>query len=546
MYFLNVAHKDIGGVILWGGMKVGLIEKITCIQLDGQFPDLGYRFVLPDYGLPVIATILSEAGYDVKVYVEHIEPLNWDRIADSDLVCFSAFTSAAGKTRELAKEIRSRFDMPIVMGGTHATYFPETCLEFCDYVVLGEGDETIIDLVHTLSTGVDVDQVAGIAYCIGDRTRRTEPRSGPANFDTVPDFSLIEGYRRMGFLDFLCRRRVPLLTLQTSRGCPSSCTFCIVQTMFPDGYRKRSIDSVIRDLRDKYRYGKSLMFVDNEFSAKRRETKKLLTRMIEENLDFEISIFARVEISRDEELLSLMKQAGIYSVYLGFESIQPETLAGYKKRQSIGNIIASVEKLLAFGFAVSGSFVFGADSDTLDTVHTTAKFASDHKISKPHFFPIWGHYPERRYDYQSIVPWYRSIFRGWGYCDGLFVSNFPLQVPPSKLQQALIDAYRDAYSLKKMLQALRNGNLTDAKERLGIRYLWNPIEKGLREHVSFLEELEDGLYDADNRLKEEVLIERVRKDPKWTFQAGNKARESHGLLPLPLPIPEQRKVICAR
>jgi hypothetical protein len=253
-----------------------------------------------------------------------------------------------------------------------------------------------------------------------------------------------------------------------------------------------------------------------------------------------------VEIAKDEDLLSLMKQAGIYSVYLGFESIQPETLAGYKKRQSIGNIIACVEKLLAFGFAVSGSFVFGADSDTLETVHATAKFAADHAISKPHFFPIWGHYAERRYDYQSIVPWYRSIFRGWGYCDGLFVTNFPLQVPPSKLQMALIDAYRDAYSLKKMIQALRNGNLTDASERLGIRYLWEPIAKGLTEHVSFLKGLEDGLYDSDDRLKEDVLIERVKKDPKWTFQAGNRTRKSFGLLPIPLPSPEEAKLICAR
>ena len=52
------------------------IKKITCIQLDGEFPDLGHRFVMPDYGLPLIGTILSEAGYEVKVYVEHIKPLN--------------------------------------------------------------------------------------------------------------------------------------------------------------------------------------------------------------------------------------------------------------------------------------------------------------------------------------------------------------------------------------------------------------------------------------------------------------------------------------
>lgn len=68
------------------------IKKITCIQLGGEFPDFCYRLVMPDYGLPVIGTILAEAGYDVKVYMEHIKPPEWDRIAESDLVCFSSLS----------------------------------------------------------------------------------------------------------------------------------------------------------------------------------------------------------------------------------------------------------------------------------------------------------------------------------------------------------------------------------------------------------------------------------------------------------------------
>lgn len=520
------------------------INKITCIQLDGEFPDLGYRFVLPEYGLPLIATILSEAGYDVQAYVEHIKPPDWDRMSRSDLVCFSSFSSAAGKTYRLSEEIRTRFRIPTVMGGTHATYFPETCLEHCDYVVLGEGDETIIDLVHTLSDRGDLTQVAGIAYKVNGQVRRTAPRPGPKKFDTVPDYSLIQGYRRMGILDFLYSRRVPLLTAQSSRGCPHGCTFCIVKTMFPDGYRKRSIDSVIQDMRDKRQFGRSLMFVDNEFTANRSYTKRLLRRIVEEGLDFDISIFARVDVAKDDQLLSLLRQAGIYSLFLGFESIQGETLAGYEKRQSAEEMAGSIKKLLSFGFAVSGSFVFGADSDTLDSVHGTTRFALENSISKPHFFPLWGHYPERRHGYQSIVPWYRSIFRGWGYCDGLFVSNFPLRVPPSKLQRALIDAYRTAYSPGQMLVSLRKGNLIEAKERLAIRCLWHPIEKGLRGYIPFLEEIEDGLYDSDHHLKEHVLYQRVEKDPRWTFQAGNREIEALGLSPLPLPESPHTNVTC--
>jgi len=522
------------------------IKKITCIQLDNEFPDMGYRFVMPDYGLPLIGTILSEAGYDVKIYVEHIKPPDWGRISESDLICLPSFTSTAGKIGRLVSKIRSRHRIPIVIGGTFATYFPESCLEYSDYVVLGEGDETILDLVQTLANGGPIHEVRGIAYKVGDRVHRTPPRPGPVRFDTIPDFSLIQGCRPMSFLDVLLKRRMPMPTVQASRGCPFKCTFCIANTMFPDGYRTRDIDSVIRDMRDKRQYGRTLMFVDNDFAALRPHTKELLHRIIRENFDFKISVFARVAIAKDEELLSLMRQAGVCDIFQGFESIQPTTLAEYEKRQTLEEIVTSIEKLASFGFTLAGAFVLGADADTLDTVGRSVDFAVEHPIAKPHFFPIWGLFPEKSSGYQSIVPWYRSIFRGWGYCDGLFVTNFPLQMPPSKLQRGIIKGYRTAYSATRIFSALRGGDVTSVKEKLGVRWIWNDIEKGLLDYIPFLEELEDGLYDSDYRLREDVLIERVKKDSRWTFQLGNRTREALGLPPIEFPGSAEKNLRCVR
>jgi radical SAM superfamily enzyme YgiQ (UPF0313 family) len=149
------------------------IKKITCIQMEGVFPDLCYRTVMPDYGMPIIGTLLAEAGYDVKIYLEHIKPPDWDRIAESDLVCFSSLNAGADKTYELSNKIRAQLGIPTIIGGTHATYFPESCLEHCDYVVLGEGDETIIDLVNTLESGGDLETVPGVAYLAGGEVHRT-------------------------------------------------------------------------------------------------------------------------------------------------------------------------------------------------------------------------------------------------------------------------------------------------------------------------------------------------------------------------------------
>jgi anaerobic magnesium-protoporphyrin IX monomethyl ester cyclase len=520
------------------------IRRITCIQLGGVFPDLCYRSVMPDYGMPLIGTILSEAGYDVTVYVEHVRPPDWARIADSDLVCFSSLCAGAEKTYRLADEIRMKLAIPTIIGGTHATYFPESCLAHCDYVVLGEGDETILELVETLARDGDLLEVAGIAYRAGGTVCRTPARPGPKKFDTVPDFSIIEGYRPMSRLDKLWQRRAPWLTAQASRGCHFKCRFCIVNTMFPSGYRKRDIESVLRDLRDKRRYGRDLMFVDNDFAANRSETKDLLRRIIEEDLDFNLLVFARVEIARDDELLTLMRQAGISQVYQGYESVQPETLAAYDKHQNLKQITAAIAKLRSYDFRIIGSFVVGADTDTLQTIEHTADFVIEQQLSSAYFFPIWGHFPEHMHGYQTIVPWYRSIFRGWRYCDGNFVTHYPMNMPPSKLQQAIITAFRRIYAPAQALRALKRGNYWDAKWKLGHIFLWRDIEKGIREYIPFLEELEEGLYDANDLLQEDLLVDRVRKDPRWAFQAGNHAIKTLGISPLELPVTRERNITC--
>lgn len=521
------------------------IKKITCITLDGVFSDFASRLVAPDYGMPLIASILSEAGYDVRVYIERIKPPEWDRIAESDLICFSSWNAGADKTYQLAKQIREKIQIPIIIGGVHASYFPESCLRYCDYAVFGEGDETILELVEMLNQGRDVGQVRGIAYRVGNDVRVTPSRPGPTRFDTIPNLSLIEGYRRMSLLNILVQRKKPLLTVQSSRGCPFKCTFCIVNTMFPGGYRTRDIESVISDLRDKRQYGRYLLFVDNEFAGDRQYTKKLLRRMIKGDFGFDIAVFARVDVAKDDELLSLMRQAGISYIFQGYESIKAETLITYNKRQTLSEMIAAIEKLHAFGFCIWGSFVVGADTDTLETIKCTVDFVLKHKLSNAYFWPIWGHHPEAKSGYQTIVPWYRSIFRSWGHCDGHFVTHFPLNMPPSRLQWALIDAYNSVYSFDQILKALIRCDFASANSKIMSKYQWSEIEKGVREYIPFLEEVENGLYDSDGHLCEDLLVQRVRKDPKWTFQAGNRSIEALGLSPPELPVPEKRNISCA-
>lgn len=124
------------------------------------------------------------------------------------------------------------------------------------------------------------------------------------------------------------------------------------------------------------------------------------------------------------------------------------------------------------------------------------------------------------------------------------MSHFPLQMPPSRFQRALIDAYRAIYSPTQVLRALTQGRYTDARWKLLHRYLWRDIEPGIRAYLPYLEELEEGLYDSQGRLCEDLLVQRVQADGRWTVQAGNRTIQTLGLSPLELPLPGKRNITC--
>ena len=498
-------------------LREGPLRRIVCIQLGGEYPDFCHRLIMPDYGLPLIGTVLAEAGYEVSVFVEHVQPPSWEAICRADLVCLSSLSAGADKTYRLADRIRAELHLPVIIGGTHASYFTRDTLQHCDYVVLGEGDETILELVAALSSGKDVGGVAGIAFLENGQVRSTGPRAGPQRFDTVPNYELIAGYRVMSRWDVLRQLRLPLVTVQASRGCHFHCTYCIVDTMFAGGYRKRDIESVIRDLKDKRKYGRELLFVDNEFASLPNRTKALLRRMIEEDLDYDILVLARSEIACQDELLGLMRQAGVTQIYQGYESIEPATLEGYDKRQTVARIQQAIDKLHAYGFRISGSFVLGADTDTLQTVEATTRFVLDSGLTISYFFPLWGHYVEKKNNNSSIVPRHRAIFKSWAHSDGNFVSHFPRQMRPSQLQTALVQAHQRVFSAGEIGQALVQGRFQDAWEKATHRWMWSTIEKGLLEYVPWLQEIEHEFYDEQDRLLEDRLLARYAAHPPWRF-----------------------------
>ena len=117
------------------------IDKVAFISAELPYWNLVSHALFPEYGMPLVATIVRDAGYDVRVFVEHIGPIDWEQVLESDVVCFHAFSSTLPKTIEYIGKVKAaRPDVPIIIGGTHASVMVEDTLQYCDVVVRKEGD----------------------------------------------------------------------------------------------------------------------------------------------------------------------------------------------------------------------------------------------------------------------------------------------------------------------------------------------------------------------------------------------------------------------
>lgn len=431
------------------GNKMG--KQIIIVEPRGVPANVFADYLrLPLMGTLYLGTILKRAGYEVKVMNENLlgRDLTMSDLK-ADYLLLSLLTPTAERGYELAQRFRAlNPGSRVIIGGIHPSFLPEEAAPFADNVVVGEGEGIIADLVKY---GSDQKIVKG---------------SRVANLDDVPvpDFSLLMGHRKL--------KITPVIT---SRGCPFDCNFCSVTEMFGRGYRATSVDRVLEELAQVPT--QQVFFYDDNFAANRKRTHALLDQMIASKVKLHWSAQVRADVTEDPELVAKMRRSGCNRVYIGFESINPETLAGMKKKQTREDVERAIRILHQNKINIHGMFIFGSDEDTPKVFEETSAFCRENHISSVQFMiltPLPGTALFKKLEQEN-----RLLHRMWSYYDGMHAVFQPRVLPPFELQDGMLEAYQDFYSYLNIMNDGINIFFETAQEKASsifARLSYNSLE----------------------------------------------------------------------
>lgn len=358
------------------------------VSMEERYGSLaGAGSSLPSLGILLLAAVTRQHGYPtllVDAAALNLGPedlLVRVKAACPDVLGLSATTFSIFHAAAFAARVREILpDITIIIGGPHASAVPQETMqrfrEF-DVAVVGEGEETIIELLEALASGAALDAVAGIVLRHEDRIIATGRRAFLTDLDQLPypAWDLLEGFPGRYPPAAFKVRRLPAASLVTSRGCPNRCIFCDRSVFgsnchaFSAGY----VVSMIRHLVEQFGV-REFSFEDDTFITFKKRLVAICQEIISLGLDVSWTCLGRVN-SIDAETLVLMKRAGCWQISFGIESGSQEILTAIHKNVSLDQIGRAVALCRDAGILSKGFFIVGHPGETRQSLQQTLDFA---------------------------------------------------------------------------------------------------------------------------------------------------------------------------
>lgn len=283
----------------------------------------------------------------------------------------SLFTPYYREALEVAARVKKRLNVPVIMGGSHASAAPGSLLASpnVDFVIRGEGEKALVEFLRYLMGQTSIHEVSNLAY-----KRNGEFLFNPLTENFPIDELPLPDLRDFAPADYLYAG-IPMTFMITSRSCPHHCSFCSVHTTFGTKYRLRSLDNVFQEIELRYTQGHRVIdFEDDNLTYYQKTFKELCRRLIARFPNHEMEFVAMNGISYlslDDELLELMYRAGFSQLNLALVSSDKTVRETTKRPHTLEAYLRVVRKAHELGFKIVSYQILGLPGESLDSMIQT-------------------------------------------------------------------------------------------------------------------------------------------------------------------------------
>ncbi len=340
--------------------------------------------VVPPIGIYYVGAVLKENHYDVEI-------LNWCKINETpekineillekkpDVIGFSILQAnrwGGIEIAQIAKQIDPK--VKIVFGGASATFLWEHFLTHfpqIDFVVIGEGEYTFLNLIRCIEKGEEeqVGNIRGIAFRKDGKVVRTEPAWPIQDLDQLPVPAKYFEYQH----------------LSLTRGCPGKCTFCGSPKFWGPKVRFHSVDYFVEELELLYKRGVNFFyFSDDTFSINKKHVIEICKKIIKKNLRIVWNAVSRVNYM-SEEILFWMRKAGCIQISYGVESGSKKIRDSLNKKITNSEIEKAFDVTSKYGILPRAYFIYGCPGENRETIQETTDLIKRIKPLVIHFFVL--------------------------------------------------------------------------------------------------------------------------------------------------------------
>ena len=409
------------------------------ICMDQEFNEFWRTSVTPNlirntysgFGLSIlILAALTPQEYEIEIIDENLHQVDFNK--NYDLVAITCCTQQTTRAYEISKKFQCK-KIKTVLGGIHPTVCSDEASKNADSVVVGECEDLWPKLLRDFEAG---------------ELKKSYKQSELYDLKKAP----LPRYDLIKYLNYR------MFWIQTTRGCPHDCNFCVASNIFGKRFRFKSVEQVVEEIKfiKSLNLNPRISFADDNMFVNKSYSKSLLEKIIPLNIRW----FAQTDVSvaEDMELLVLLKKSGCSILFIGFESLSEDELKKANKNNWKAKRVIYYEehihKIQSMGIGIFGAFMIGFDSDDIRSINNTCDFIRESKIYAPQI-SVLTPYPGCALR-EQLAGQNRILDKDWNYYTGLDVTFKPKKMSEKELQGQLVSSLKSIYNREYLENNIRH------------------------------------------------------------------------------------------